>query len=449
MNKKVPIQDIKTTHHRSIQDISMADIGREEIGHKKSKKDTSVHRRVEIKDDVYVPPTHEPFNLHSSYSAHSNKPRWGMVGVWFLIIVALLGVFAFVSSFFYSSKVNIKIKEVTAEIEETVNMVKKSEAGVLSFEIMSLSKELSESVPTNGEKQVSVKATGKVVIYNKNTVSQKLLNQTRLEAPNGKIYRITSTVTVGPAKKSGSSLIPGSLLVNVVADAPGEAYNLSLTDFTIPGFKGTAKYQTVYGLSKTPISGGASGTVKVADVDDLKKAEASLVDLLNKQFLSSVDQQVPNTFILLPNIYSVNYSSSTQETTNETLTLKKKADFVGVLVDSKKFSSYLAKKLIPGYGGEDIMIDNISDLTFEYDTSTTNLNVNTNNLSIKIKGKPHFVYGYDAEKLKTDLMGLSRESFASVIATYPGIEKGNSKIEPFWRSKFPTDLSKITINEEN
>ena len=68
--------------------------------------------------------------------------------------------------------------------------------------------------------------------------------------------------------------------------------------------------------------------------------------------------------------------------------------------------------------------------------------------SLKINGKPHFVYGYDSEKLKSDIAGISKESFASVIATYPGIEKGNSKIDPFWRSKFPVDLGKITINEE-
>jgi hypothetical protein len=76
------------------------------------------------------------------------------------------------------------------------------------------------------------------------------------------------------------------------------------------------------------------------------------------------------------------------------------------------------------------------------------LTADTTQLSVKIEGKPHFIYTYDSSKLSKDLVGMSRESFPTVLATYPGLEKGSIEIKPFWRSRFPTDSGKITINEE-
>jgi hypothetical protein len=450
MIKKKNIQDI-TPKHRSIRDISIEDVGRDESTRRKIEKKLESKPLIKkaVRRSVALPEEESHhFDFNSEYVSHSHKPRWGMVIIWFAVILALLGCFVFISSFFHSTNIDLKIKETTTPVDLTVNMVRKVESGVLPFEIVSLSKEASEIVPANGEKEVSVKATGRVVIYNKNTVAQKLISQTRLEAPSGKIYRLTSTVTVAGAKKSGSTLIPGSLEVTATADAPGPSYNSGLVDLTIPGFKGTAKYETIYARSKTPFENGASGIVKVAEKEDLQKAQEKIKDDLSKQLLSSANQQIPNSFILLPNIYSIRYSSSTQETKDNLLMLKQKADFVGVLVDSKKISELLAKKAIPGYSGESILVSNLKDLSYSYASSSVSLGVNTNNLSISIKGDAHFVYGYDAEGLKADLAGISRESFATVIATYAGIEKGNSTIKPFWRSKFPTDLGKIIINEE-
>jgi hypothetical protein len=444
VKKKISIRDITIPeHHRSIQDISMADVGREENGEIKSKK-KAVGQRPSVKKVVLPEDDVSHFDFHSEYITHHHKPRWGMVSMWFLAIIILIGGFIFASSFFHSARVDIKIKEAISEVDTSVNMVRKDDTGVLPFEIVSLSKEVSESVPAKGEKQVSVKATGRIIIYNKNTTSQKLLAQTRLETPSGKIYKLTSTVTVAGAKKT----VPGSLEVTATADAPGAEYNSDLVDLAFVGFKGTAKYETVYARSKTPFTGGILGTIKVAENEDLIKAQDSIKNSLTKQLISGAGQQIPNSFVLLPDVYSIHYSSSTQVTKDDVLSLKQKADFVGVLVDVKKISMFLAKKSIPGYSGEDITVSNLSDLSFEFASSSNALNVNTDSITLNIKGKPHFIYGYDAEKLRGDLAGISRESFATVIATYGAIEKGDSKILPFWRSKFPTDTSKITINEE-
>lgn len=448
LTKKNSIQDITPQHHRSIQDISMADVGREDSSKHSTKKAISSkgtsHKRVEIDSNTPTASRGDYFNLNSRNSLYVNKPRFLVVGLLFFGILSLIASFVFVFSFFHSAIIYLNAKELIQNIDNTLAMDRADNSSGLPFEIVSLSDEAREFVPSNGEKTVSTKSTGKVLIYNKNTTAQKLVAQTRFETQSGKIYRLTTSVVVPPAKKT----LPGSIEANIVADAPGPEYNSSLVDLTLPGFKGTAKYESIYARSKTPFSGGESGVVKVADEEGLLKARSSVKESLDKQLLNSASQQIPDSFLLLPNLYVVHYASSTQETKDNVLTLKQSADFVGVLVDVKKISMYLAKKTISGYSGEDVLIDNLKDLEFNFATSTYKLGINTNNISVKIKGKAHFVYQYNADSLKADLAGVSRESFATIIATYPGIEKGNSTIKPFWRTKFPTELDKIIINEE-
>lgn len=242
--------------------------------------------------------------------------------------------------------------------------------------------------------------------------------------------------------------MPGSIEVSVSADAPGQDYNTALTDFTIPGFKGTAKYQAIYGRSKTPFIGGMLGTVKVADPQDISKAGDALKEDLKKQLLESVNQQKPEAFILFADLYSIQYASTTEESKDDSVILKQKADFVGVLVNSQTLSNFLASKSIRGYSGEDVSVSNLSELITKPSVDPSSLKADTTQLSIDVTGKPHFVYIYDMAKMKKDLSGMARESFPTILATYPGIEKGDVKIGPFWRTTFPEDVSKITINEE-
>lgn len=448
MNKKT-MQDITPPHRRSIRDIPLSHQETEVV------KKSSRKKVVEPVDDVVVEGglmtdgygnIVDTEDYHRSYT--SPNFNWGKIGAWIFVIALCIGGFLFGSSFFHSAIVEVKVKEVDAQISSDIKMSRTANSGVLPFEIVSLNKEASQTIPAQGEKQVSVKASGKVVIYNKNTVAQKLLAQTRLESLNGKIYRTANTVTIPASKKSGTSVIPGSIEVKVVADAPGADYNSDLTDFTLPGFKGTAKYETVYARSKTPISDGASGTVKVADPNNVVKAQDTLKQTLQQQLLESVNQQKPDSFILFANLYSIRYASSTQESKGDSVLIKQKADMVGVLVNSKTLASFLAPQIIRGYSGEELYISNLNELTFTPSIATSTLNADTAQLSVKIEGKPHFIYIYDSAKLSKDLVGMSRESFPTVLATYPGLEKGSVAIKPFWKTRFPTDFNKIIINEE-
>lgn len=110
---------------------------------------------------------------------------------------------------------------------------------------------------------------------------QILVATTRFETSDGKIVCLDSRVVVPGATTKDGQLQPSSIDVNVTADQPGPDYNIpACTDpckFTIPGFKGTDKFEGFYGISKNPMTGGNLGSVPMVTADDLKMLKMQFV----------------------------------------------------------------------------------------------------------------------------------------------------------------------------
>lgn len=102
------------------------------------------------------------------------------------------------------------------------------------------------------------KARGKVIIYNEfGSESQPLVSTTRLETANGFIFRLTQGVTVPGMTEIGGKKEPGAIEAEVIADQAGDTFNITPTTFTIPGFKGSAKYSKFSAKSLVTMTGGS------------------------------------------------------------------------------------------------------------------------------------------------------------------------------------------------
>src|SRR3989344_1586726 len=115
--------------------------------------------------------------------------------------------------------------------------------------------------PASGKKYLERKASGIITIYNiHSSESQALIAKTRFQEPGGKIFRLAANVVVPGAKISQGKIEPSSIEVKVIADGPGESYNIGPVErFSIPGFVGPPKAQTFYASSKEAMKGGLIG----------------------------------------------------------------------------------------------------------------------------------------------------------------------------------------------
>src|SRR3989338_8611434 len=177
--------------------------------------------------------------------------------------------------------------------------VKKNSKEGLVFELMSVEDKVVSEISASGTKDAPEKASGRVILFNAySSSSVRLSTETRLETPDGKIFKTTSAVTIPGFKTENKQVMPGSVEIDVLADKTGEEYNLGLTDFKVVGFKGTAKYEKFYGRGKTPLVGVTSGKVYTVTVEEAARTRAEMIESLRTKLSARMSSELPAGFVL-------------------------------------------------------------------------------------------------------------------------------------------------------
>ncbi|MDQ5962651.1 MAG: hypothetical protein QG653_458 [Patescibacteria group bacterium] len=300
----------------------------------------------------------------------------------------------------------------------------------------------SKKLPVSESKLVQTKASGKVIIFNNfDGNPQQLIKNTRFESPSGKIYRINESIAI-PGKKGD---VPGSLEVTVYADSFGPDYNSDPTDFTIPGFKGTPRYEAFFGRSNGPLSGGASGNVSLVSKSDLNSAKDELAIEINKAIRENLKDVSAVGYTPLRGVVKVVYEDNEKDVSiGQSSTYTVTATGYMVLADEKRLASSVAS-VVRGYGGEDVRLDYIDSLSFvAKDTATIGTDTTT---EILIEGVPRVVWLTDFVAIKNILKGKSKSDFTEIMKGVQSIDKATPSFFPIWITKFPADESSIDVKE--
>jgi hypothetical protein len=290
-----------------------------------------------------------------------------------------------------------------------------------------------------------------VVYNNAGKTDQKLIKNTRFQTSDGKIYRIPSEIVVPGQKTQNGALVPGSIETTVVADQPGADYNIDLTDFTIPGFKGTPQYATIYARSKTPMIGGFVGTRKKVSDADLVAANTTLDETLKTELMNQAKAQVPPDFIIYPNLVYIAYNGLPQTNpTDNGVTVNEHADLYGVMFKKVDLANFLATKKITGDVSNPVNVPDLDNLDLTFVGQTAKDLLKADQLNFQVDGTATAVYLTDENTLKNDLVDKNKSDLDSILKqSFPGILDASVVIRPFWKSTFPSDASKIKIIEKS
>lgn len=361
----------------------------------------------------------------------------------FLALVLVIGIVSFATVAFSKVSVELYPKKYTVPISLQIPLKKTPAASEVPFTTISTDLERGVTVPATGEKKVANRATGTIVVYNTTASEQRLVINTRFETAQGLIYRLTQSVVVPGATTKSGKTTPGSVEGRVQADDTGEKYNIGLTDFTIPGFKGTDKFTAFYGRSKTPMTGGFVGTVKVVDDTLAASKRAELKVTLEKEARESLLLKVPKDYYYFPALSTATFSDLPDTSTSkDTSTLRQKITVTGAIIPKKTFAAFLATKSIQKFDGSDIELTSGDKLQV---TTTNAADINTESFSISVKGNGLFTAVIDVSKVPELLAGTSKKSFTTALESLKGLEKAEANIRPLWRVSFPKDPSKIKV----
>ena len=374
----------------------------------------------------------------------SRKSMWMATGVALLVLI-----FA-ILSLFNGATLSYIPQSTTLSFDNDVYTAQKTGEGKLLYSVIKLSGNKGLEVSASGEEKVSDKASGKIVVYNNaGKEPQKLRATTRFETPDGKIYQVQDAITIPGKSVVGGVEKPGALEVTVYAERPGEEFNIGLTDFTLPGLKGTSLSLSIYARSKTEMSGGFVGTEKVIKDQDQAQVKIQLQTALKNELISEARAQVPEGFILLPALSSVTFENlpQTDSASKSNATVNMRGNLYGVMFKKSDLSTRLALEKTTLASGDSVDIIELESLNFSFTGATPADLLLSDEIKFSVLGKATVVWRIDETALKTDLIGKHKKDISSILNNYPTITSATATIRPFWKNSFPDDGARILVKK--
>ncbi len=346
-------------------------------------------------------------------------------------------------------------REPTVNAEFTASAT--DENSPLRYEILTLQDTKETQVAATGQTTVQQQAQGTIVIRKTTPGSERLIKNTRFRSPDGLIFRIDESVVVpGATEGQSGDTNPGTIEIEVFADAVGEEYNLAAnTTFDIPGFEEsglTDLYNSITASNPTAFTGGFDGPQYQVDDADLATARERLQAELRTDLEARLQTERPNGFVVFSEAVSFSFEQlPTVESDGDMVVVREQGTLRVPIFANDDFAEFIASETVPTYtSGTPIRIDNPEALTFSYVNATTSTTTVPTESEIRftLEGRPLLIWGYDVETLREDLAGLPKTAINNAITAYPGIEGARVSITPFWKRSFPEDPEEILIVEE-
>ncbi|MFO7807010.1 MAG: hypothetical protein R6V40_01130, partial [Candidatus Moraniibacteriota bacterium] len=306
-----------------------------------------------------------------------------------------------------------------------------------------------ETFSSSGEEFSSDKgkARGKVMIYNNySSKDQPLVATTRVLSEDGKLFRLTERVTV-PGMEDEE---PGVVEAKVMADEPGDEYNINPTSFTIEGFKGGPKYEKFEVKSEDKMQGGKDNVenqkVKVVTEGDIEKARKETVERLKNSLNKKIENKIGSDMTFLENSMEKEITDSSSNyqagdvADNFKYTVKEKVKLAyfpeGDL--EKQIRENLNKEAEKG-----LALKKINEI--EYLKDIVDFEEKEMDLTISVQGL--FQHKINEDEIKEDLHKSKQGEIKQYLTEMPELEKAAISYDPDWLRSFSVRSENILIKE--
>lgn len=402
-----------------------------------------VERRARRRERRQLPDSSSPRGTRSV----TRVTMWGSI---FLVVVLLLTG----AGFLFLGKTTITVQPLTESITLGRNVVHTAyaepETGEFGYTVVNNTLTAERTIAATGTEYVEERASGRITVFNTySSASQRLITNTRFEAPDGSIYRVRNPFVV-PGMPDENT--PGRIEVTVYADVAGAAENVTDTGarFTIPGLRGDARYDAFYAQLAEPIVGGFVGERPVVDENALAAARTALRDELRTHTLTAARERAPANGYIFDNAVRTSFTSLPVDTnTQGEAVVREQMTVHAVSFAVPELADTLARTALATPTEGSVRIDDPSTLTFAFVNDDEVAITNDALIQFTLTGTAQLVWDIDTESLKQELVGKHSNALNTIMSGYPGIESARATIRPFWKTEFPSDISSIVIDIES
>lgn len=313
-------------------------------------------------------------------------------------------------------------------------------------QIFPVEKEKTAQFKATGKTNSESKARGTIIIYNAYTPPQSptWIGGTRFETSDGKIFKTIQKITVPPAKIENGNIVPGTIEAEVIADVAGSDYNILPSEFTMPAFKGTSKFNVFYGKSTSAMRGGSKGEGTVIVLEDIENAKKEIEGELLEAAKNELKETLPKDLEFMEDAVAVKILeekiSDRAGTAIENFSVSLKVSATAFLFKEDNIRSLIAKNIETKIMRDEIVFKDMRkrysnvDVDFSAGIMTFNANI-----------EQDIAASFNKEDLKTAFAGKNESEIRDFVLSQDLMDGAQVSFSPFWVKKAPNNKAKINI----
>ncbi len=256
--------------------------------------------------------------------------------VFMIITIAVIGFIVHIT--LATATIHVPAKEENFVVEAPIQIAKEAGAETLYGETVSVDLEQQQIFPVSGKLVTSDLAVITVTLHNTTAKAQPLVKTTRLMSSDGKIFRLTDSVTV-PAN--------GTVGTTALADKPGQDYQIPAGKFTIPGLA-TSLQDQIYGQTDKPSSFERPEALTLS-ATDIDQARSALLETMKKAAVQQLKAKLTSSLDLIPEHIAATVMSEQTDpalgTKTQQFTYQVKATFTTMVFDHDQLVTMAKAKL--------------------------------------------------------------------------------------------------------
>ncbi len=407
-------------------------------------------RREEAEEHFFESQAEYPDEAEEEEQEGSARPprrRKALLVGGLAVLILAAGVWGW-SVFGARAQVTINFKQVPWEMEGVFTADKSASQAnassrIVPGELFEDKKNITQLFPASGRATVSQKATGQITIYNAySSAKQTLVATTRFMTPDGKVFRLDREVTVPGAGVKNGQITPASIKASVTADKAGPDYNVGpVAKLTVPGFKGSPKYDGFYGAMETAASGGFVGEKAVPTDADMAAAKDKVNKLLAGSFSNALLSGSFKDFKILDGASRVTVTK---------LAVKKDTDANGqfsvfgeAAYQAIGFRESDLKNVLLELANRDNPGTTFRELNLEYKDPQPNYDKGRVAMTVSARGS--LATAFQPDEMRSKIAGQKLDQVRSMIAQLAGLSDAKVSLWPLWLGNLPGNQSRIEV----
>jgi hypothetical protein len=422
------------------RDLHERDMQWEEFLSSKSRRKSQAHSR-NTESRVHETLT-QALEVKDRPSFARNKALWLASGV------SLFTLFFITSLVFQKVTISAEpiVEEVPVSVEVTASRL--DGRGDIKFNAFSYSKSVDVSTSSLSTAPRAQKATGVVQIQNSSTAVLKLVKGTRItDIRTGLVYRLVDDAIVDALTTKNKVKVPGTLEVAVVADEPGAKYNIKTATLSVPGLKGTLRFNLTRVILKKPMSGGFDGSLlSTEDQEKIDAMKRILVETVGQQMFKEATETVQAAHVILKDSFQIYAEDPILESTSKGTSTTMQVSVRGIYVERESLTNFITRRYLSSKSTVPGTLKNLENLKVMVTDGQTLSNPG-DSLVLKLTGAVSFVHTVDTARIKQMVAGVPKSQLEEVLATLPGVnlQTVTAHFVFPWFQAVPDDQTRIEI----